>query len=165
MSATTSPGRRVTPTWVGPGQHCEWRTGQGEVRPLRGAVVTELGDWRVEIDGSTCVDRVQVAAASSEWSSRCRDVDSGCEEGGVHGVTMYGMASRDESVHAKRRVASSGARPQNTSYQRLKTATALCQRSWRHQPSTTTVGNISARKMSTSDAASPRQSELSSPWV
>jgi hypothetical protein len=98
MSASTSPGRRVTPTWVGPGQHCEWRTGQGEVRPLRGAVVTELGDWRVEIDGSTCVDRVQVAAASSEWSSRCRDVDGGCEEGGVHGVAMYGMASRDESV-------------------------------------------------------------------
>jgi hypothetical protein len=52
MSASTSPGRRVTPTWVGPGQHCEWRTGQGEVRPLRGAVVTELGDWRVEIDGA-----------------------------------------------------------------------------------------------------------------
>jgi hypothetical protein len=68
-SANTSPGRRVTPTWVGPGQHCEWRTGQGEVRPLGGAVVTELGDWRAP-DRWEHFDRVQVAAASSEWSSR-----------------------------------------------------------------------------------------------
>jgi hypothetical protein len=71
---------------------------------------------------------------------------------------MYGMASRDESV-TQTAGGKFGSAATNTSYQPLKAAAARCQRSCRHQTSTTTVGNISARKKSTSGTASPRQSE------